>query len=133
MTDELIEEGRLEKVSLFGYRWLFGEHHVLSCSWVGGEKSPVDVAAVPQVRVVTILRCEAQDVLNEFLCVCRTLKEELDDGGKKLKLNLSVFIVKVLEEGSEKFVYVVDTVTVFTKDPNHGCPISVITCKRERG
>ena len=56
MRDELVENPRVEREGVVGDVRLLGEHHLLRGLGVCGEQSPVDVAAVAQVRVVRVLR-----------------------------------------------------------------------------
>lgn len=52
VADELIQQCGLDEVSLFRDERLLGQHHLLGSHWVRREQAPVDVATVPQVRVV---------------------------------------------------------------------------------
>ena len=52
VADELVQQRGLDEVCLLGDEWLLGQHHLLGSHGVCGEQAPVDVAAVPQVRVV---------------------------------------------------------------------------------
>lgn len=56
VADELIQQGWLNQISLLRNQWLFWEHHFLGSHWIRGKKAPVDVATIPQVWVVRILR-----------------------------------------------------------------------------
>ena len=129
VADELIQEGRLQQVGLFRNGGLFGKYHVLGCSWVGGQEAPVDVAPVPQVRVVAVLGGQTQHVLDEIGRVRGPLEEEFDDGGEELELHLRVLVVEVLKEGSQWLIHIVDAVTVLTEDPDHRGPREKILFK----
>ena len=60
----------------------------LGSSWIGGEQPPVDVAAVAEVRVVAVLRGQAEHTLHQSLRVCGPLEEELHYGCQQLQLDL---------------------------------------------
>ena len=55
VTDELVKQGWLKKVSFLGDKWLFSEHNVLRRSRICGEKSPVDEASVPRTQMIELL------------------------------------------------------------------------------
>lgn len=55
VADELIQQCGLNEVRLFGDEWLLGQNHFLGSHWVRGKQTPVDVATVPQVRVIRVL------------------------------------------------------------------------------
>ena len=56
VADQLIQERRLDQIRLLGDEGFLRQHHLLGGHGVGGEQAPVDVAPVPQVRVVGVLR-----------------------------------------------------------------------------
>lgn len=56
VADELIQQRGLNQVCLFRNKWLLCQHHLLGSHRVSGQQAPVDVATVPQVWVVRILR-----------------------------------------------------------------------------
>lgn len=56
VADQLVQERRLDQIRLFGDEGFLRQHHLLGSHGVGGEQAPVDVAAVPQVGVVGVLR-----------------------------------------------------------------------------
>ena len=55
---------------------------------VAAEKSPLNVSTITEIRRVRRLGRESQDALNERLRRFGLLKEELDDRGEGLELNL---------------------------------------------
>ena len=52
VADELVQQRGLNEVCLLGDERLLSQHHLLGSHGVRGEQAPVDVATVPQVRVV---------------------------------------------------------------------------------
>lgn len=56
VADQLIQQSRFNQIGLFRNKWLFREDHFFGSHWIRGKKAPVDVAAIPQVWVVRILR-----------------------------------------------------------------------------
>ena len=55
VADELLQQGGLDEVRLLRDEGLLRKHHFLGGHGVRGQQAPVDVAAVPQVRVVRVL------------------------------------------------------------------------------
>lgn len=56
VADELVQQCGLNEVCLFRDEWLFSQYHLLGSHWVRGEQTPVDVATVPQVWVIRVLK-----------------------------------------------------------------------------
>lgn len=56
MADQLIQQSGFNQISLLRDQWLFWQDHLFGSHWVSGKKAPIDVATVPQVWVVRILR-----------------------------------------------------------------------------
>lgn len=56
VADELVQQGGLDQVRLFGDERLLRQHHLLGGDGVGAQQAPVDVAPVTQVRVVGVLQ-----------------------------------------------------------------------------
>lgn len=56
VADQLIQQSRFNQVSLFRNEGLFREDHFFGSHWIRGKKAPVDVATIPQVWIVRILR-----------------------------------------------------------------------------
>ena len=96
------------------------ETYLLGGGRVGGEESPIDEAAVSEVRVVAVLGGEGEDLLHQLLRVGRLLQEEFDDAGEKLQLHLRVLVLERVEEALEELVGVVDPLRVLADDPHHG-------------
>ena len=88
MADEFIQQCRLDEICLFWDEWFLSEDDILGGCRVSGQESPVDVPTVAQVRIVTVLGGEGQDLLYELLCVGGPLKEQLHDGCQQLQLHL---------------------------------------------
>lgn len=55
VTDQLIQQGRLDQVRLLRDEGLLCQHHFLGSHRVSGEQAPVNVAAVSQVWVIRVL------------------------------------------------------------------------------
>jgi len=55
MTDQLVEQSRLQQVSFLRDERLLGQNNLLGGGRVGRKQSPVDVATISQVWVVAVL------------------------------------------------------------------------------
>lgn len=55
VTDQLIQQGRLNQIRLLGDEGLLCQHHFLGSYRISREQTPVDVATVPQVRIIRVL------------------------------------------------------------------------------
>lgn len=55
VTNKLIQQRGLDQVRLLRDQWLLGQHHLFGCHRVSGQQTPVDVATIPQVRVIRVL------------------------------------------------------------------------------
>ena len=55
VADELVQQGWLDQVCLLRNERLLRQHNLLGSCRVRGQETPVDVAAITQVRVVTVL------------------------------------------------------------------------------
>ena len=55
VTDQFVQQRRLYQVSLLRDEWFLSQDNLFRRSWVGWQQSPVDVASVSQVRIVTVL------------------------------------------------------------------------------
>lgn len=120
VANQLVEERRLEQVRFLGYQRLDREDDLLRGGRVGAEQPPVDEAAIAKVRIVRILRGEAQHVLNERLRVGGPFQKQLHDRRQQLQLHLRVLVLEPLEEAVEQLVGVVDPLGVLADDPDHG-------------
>ncbi len=88
VDDELVQQRRLQLVGLLGDERLLGQDHLAGRGRVRGQEAPVDEPAVAEVRVVRVLRGEAEHLLDELLRVRGLLEEELDDRRQQLQLDL---------------------------------------------
>ena len=55
VTDQLVKQSRLQQISFLGDEGLLSQNNFLGSGRVSRQQSPVDVATVSQVRVVTVL------------------------------------------------------------------------------
>lgn len=56
VTDELLQQRRLDQIRLLGDQRLLGQDHLFGGHRVSGEQAPVDVTSVPEVGVVRVLQ-----------------------------------------------------------------------------
>lgn len=72
LSNEHVEDGRLEREGVVCDIGLLGEHDGLGGLGVRRQEAPIDKPAVPEVRVVTLLRRQLQDTLNHvlFILIC---------------------------------------------------------------
>lgn len=61
VTDELLQQCRLNQISLLRDEWLLSQNNLLGSHRVGGEQAPVDVATIPEVWVIRVLRKRWED------------------------------------------------------------------------
>lgn len=61
VADKFIQQGGLNQVGLLWDQRLLRQHHLFSRYRVSGQQTPVDVAAVSQVRVIRVLRRKRQE------------------------------------------------------------------------
>lgn len=55
VANELVQQRWLDQVRLLGDQRLLGQHHLFGRHRVSGQQTPVDVATIPQVRVIGVL------------------------------------------------------------------------------
>lgn len=55
VANELVQQRGLNQVRLLRDQRLLGQHHLFGGHRVSGQQTPVDVATIPQVRVIGIL------------------------------------------------------------------------------
>lgn len=67
VADELVQQRWLQQIRLLGDEWLLGQNHVFGSSWVSGQQTPVDVATVTEIRIVTVLLVERSRLVTSFL------------------------------------------------------------------
>ena len=63
VTDQLVQESGLQQVSLLSYERLLCEDNILGSSRVSAQQSPVDEASVSQIRILTLLSGQRQDLI----------------------------------------------------------------------
>ena len=88
MTDQLVQECWLQKIGFFADEWLLCQDDLFGSCGIGRQEAPIDVAPVPEIRVVRVLGGKRQDRLDQLLCLVWLLQEQLDDGSHQLKLDL---------------------------------------------
>ena len=118
--DEQVEQRGLHALGRVADHRVLRQHDVRRRLGVGGQQTPVDVAAVANVGVVAVLRDGVQDVLHQVLRVAGTHQEQLHRGGQQRQLHVWRLVVEAVEEGLQQLVGVVDTVGVLADDPDHG-------------
>ena len=62
VADQFVEESGFNQISFFRDEGLLGQHHLLGGSGVSGEKTPVNVASVAEIRVVGILCSQGENL-----------------------------------------------------------------------
>ena len=63
VTDQLVQESGLQQVSLLSYERLLSEDNILGSSRVSAQQSPVDESSVSQIRILTLLSGQRQDLI----------------------------------------------------------------------
>ena len=63
VTDQLVQESGLQQVSLLSYERLLSENNILGSSRVSAQQSPVDESSVSQIRILTLLSGQRQDLI----------------------------------------------------------------------
>ena len=66
VADELVQQRWLQQIRLLGDEWLLGQNHIFGSSWVSGQQTPVDVATVTEIRIVTVLLVERSRLVTSF-------------------------------------------------------------------
>ena len=56
MADQLVQQSWFDQIGLLRDQGLLSKHNFLGSGRVSGQETPVYVASVPQVRVVTVLQ-----------------------------------------------------------------------------
>ena len=88
VKEKTIENAPVHRFRLGRDGRLVGEDDVVSCPRIGREQSPVDEAAVAQVRVVDLLSRPFEYLGDELLSCRWSLDEELDRRGEQSELDL---------------------------------------------
>ena len=63
VTNQLVQESGLQQVSLLSYERLLSENNILGSSRVSAQQSPVDESSVSQIRILTLLSGQRQDLI----------------------------------------------------------------------
>ena len=63
VTDQLVQESGLQQVSLLSYERFLSKNNILGSSRVSAQQSPVDEASVSQIRILTLLSGQRQDLM----------------------------------------------------------------------
>mmetsp|Transcript_15997 Transcript_15997/g.41525 ORF Transcript_15997/g.41525 Transcript_15997/m.41525 type:complete len:1014 (+) Transcript_15997:689-3730(+) len=122
VLEQLLEESGIQVVRVVVDDRLVRKDHLLRGLRVCGQQAPVDVGAVPQVRVVGLLRGVAEHQLDHLLRPLRgLLQEQLHRGCEQLQLHAADLLGERLEEGLEQLICIVDALRVLADDPDHGC------------
>ena len=133
VTDQLVQQCRLQLVRLVSDQRLLGQHDLLGSGRVSAEQAPIDKSSVPQVGVLALLGGEREDLLDQLLGVVGLFR-------KRLQLDLTVLVMEGLQETLQQFIGVVNPMiiidvtvimkwtgnlsplSIFSDDPDHACP-----------
>lgn len=91
MADKLLQQCGFNQICLFWNQWLLSQNHFFSSHRICGQQTPIDVTAVPEVRVIRVLRRRGhRDALSAFskvvCCVGEYLQTSVNrDGGSEIK------------------------------------------------
>lgn len=93
VADELLQQCGFNQIRFFWNQWLLCQNHLFSSHGVCGQQTPIDVTAVPEVRVIGVLRRRGSIIgfseVSLFVVLVSTLKCLNRDGGGKIKLLFS--------------------------------------------
>ena len=105
VTDQLVQQCRLQLVRLVSDQRLLGQHDLLGSGRVSAEQPPVDKSSVPQVGVLALLVGEREDLLDQLLGVVGLFR-------KRLQLDLTVLVMEGLQETLQQFIGVVNPMII---------------------
>jgi hypothetical protein len=101
-------------------RRLLREHNVLRRIRIAGvgQKTPVDVGAITDVRVVVLGSGCLKYTLHQTLSLLGPLEEEFDNRGKNLQLGRREFFIESINKASQDVARIADLLGVLSNNPD---------------
>lgn len=119
VLNELFEEFCLQGEGLLRNEGTGTKNNFLGKLRVSGQKSPVDEAAIPEIRVFAFLGDVLEEILEDFLPIFRFVQIELHAGNQDLLLDHIRLILEVLNEVGHELVSIIDDLDVLSNNPDN--------------
>jgi len=86
------------------------------------QHSPIDIASVPEIWVVTLFSGQANNFCDQVFSYIFNFEVQFNTCSEDSQLHFLWFFFEVLCEYLQKIDTVINSVTVLSEDPDHGCP-----------
>ena len=99
--------------------WFVSHDNVFGFLWIFRKHSPVDIASVSKIRIVTFVSSLLQNWGNKVFSLTLKLKINFNWGIENCELNILWFIFKVFGKISHQGDWVVNEISILSNDPDH--------------